>query len=63
MDQGTEGAGRTMGGGGGEWRQLTQVDCVLERHNHIVSTESVADQRRDLAHARAIQAVELATVE
>ena len=63
MDQRTEGAGRTMGCGGSEWRQLTQAVCVLERHDRIVSTEYVADQLREPAYATVMQAVELATVE
>ena len=60
MDQRTEGAGRTMGCGGSEWRQLTQAVCVLDRNPRIVSTEYVADQLREPAYATAIQAVQRA---
>jgi thiol peroxidase len=46
-----------------EWQQLAQAVFVLERNDHIVYVEYVADQLREPDYAAALHAVELATVE
>ena len=40
-----------------EWRQLARAVCVIDRHDRIVYTQYVADQRDEPDYAAALEAV------
>ena len=46
-----------------EWSLLQRAVFVIDRNDHIVYAEYVADQLREPDYAAAMQAVELAAVE